>query len=52
MSLDGKLYPYVIEDSRIKPGFVRTTKGNVTHLSTLRQVVKSGELIEEKQDVK
>ena len=46
MSLDGKLYPYVIEDSRIKPGFVRTTKGNVTHLSTLRQVVKSGELID------
>ena len=52
MSLDGKLYPYVIEDSRIKPGFVRTTKGNVTHLSTLRQVVKSGELIDEQQNVK
>ena len=39
MSLDGKLYPYFIEETRIKPGFVRTTKGNVTHMSALRQVI-------------
>ena len=51
MSLDGKLYPYLIEETRIKPGFVRTTKGNVTHMSALRQVIKSGELIDEKQHV-
>ena len=47
MSLDGKLYPYLIEENRIKPGFIRTTKGNVTSKSGLRQVVKSGELLEE-----
>ena len=51
MSLDGKLYPYLIEETRIKPGFIRTTKGNVTHMSGLRQVIKSGELLEEKQNV-
>ena len=47
MSLDGKLYPYLIEENRIKPGFIRTTKGNVTSMSGLSQVVKSGELLEE-----
>ena len=47
MSLDGKLYPYLIEENRIKPGFIKTTKGNVTSMSGLRQVVKSGELLEE-----
>ena len=51
MSLDGKFYPYLIEETRIKPGFVRTTKGNVTHMSALRQVIKSGELLDEKQHV-
>ena len=51
MSLDGKLYFYLIEETRIKPGFVRTTKENVTHKSALRQVIKSGELIDEKQHV-
>ena len=51
MSLDGKLYPYLIEETRIKPGFVRTSKGNVTHMSSLRQIIKSGELLDEKQHV-
>ena len=51
MSSDGNLYPYLIEETRIKPSFVRTTKGNVTHMSALRQVIKSGELIDEKQHV-
>ena len=49
MSLDGKLYPYLIEENRIKPGFIRTTKGNVNSMSGLRQVVKSGELLRENQ---
>ena len=51
MSLDGKLYLYLIKETRIKPGFVRTTKGNVTHMSALRQIIKTGELIDEKQHV-
>ena len=41
----------LIEETRIKPGFVRTTKGNVTHRSAVRQVIKSEELIDEKQHV-
>ena len=40
MSLDGKLYPYLIEENSTKPGFIRTTRGNVTSMSRLRQVVK------------
>ena len=44
MFWDGKLYPYLIEETRIKPGFVRMAKGNVTHMSSLRQVIKSGKL--------
>ena len=51
MSLDGKLYPYLIEGNRIKPGFIRTTKGNVTSMSGLRQVVKSRELLEENNSI-
>ena len=52
MSLDGKLYPYLIEETRIKSGFVRTTKGNVIHMSGLRQVIKTGELLDKVQNVK
>ena len=50
MSLDGKLYPFLIEENRIKPGFIRTAKQNVTSMSGLRQVVKSGELLEENKE--
>ena len=46
MSLDGKLYPYLIEENRIKPGIIRTTKGNVNTMSKLRQVVRSGHLLD------
>ena len=42
MSLDGVLYPYLIEATRLKPAVVRTTKGNVYTLSALRQVIKGG----------
>ena len=47
MSLDGKLYPYLIEENRIKPGVIRTTKGNVSTMSALRQIVRSGHLLNE-----
>ena len=46
MSLDGKLYPYLIEENRIKPGIIRTTKGNVNTMSHLRQIVRSGHLLD------
>ena len=40
-------YPYLIEENRIKPGVIRTTKGNVNTMSALRQIVRSGYLLNE-----
>ena len=45
MSLDGVIYPYLVEASRIKPGVIRTTKGNVHTLPALKQIIKSGYLL-------
>ena len=45
MSLDGVIYPYLVEASRIKPGVIRTTKGNVHTLQALKQIIKSGYLL-------
>jgi hypothetical protein len=42
MSLDGMVYPMLVEESRIKPGSIRTTRGNVTNLADLKQVIRSG----------
>ena len=42
MSLDGFVLPLVVEDTRLKAGIVRTSRGNVTTLSQLKQVVRSG----------
>ena len=39
MSLDGKLYPYVIEVTRLKPGFIQTAKGAVSTLAELKSVL-------------
>ena len=47
MSLDGVVYPYLVEETRLKPGVIRTTKGNVYTLSALRQMVKSGYLLKD-----
>ena len=45
MSLDGVVYPYLVEETRLKPGVIRTTKGNVFTLPALRQMVKSGYML-------
>ena len=42
MSLDGVVYPHVIEETRLKPGAIWTTKGNVYTLAQLRQVLSTG----------
>ena len=47
MSLDGVLYPYLIEATRLKPAVVRTTKGNVYTLSAMRQVIKGGYVLQD-----
>ena len=41
ISLNGYLYPFLVEETRIKPGFIPTTRGNVSHLAELKKVIRS-----------
>ena len=41
MSLDGYLYPFLVEETRIKSGFIPTTRGNVSHLAELKKIIRS-----------
>ena len=41
MSLDGKVYPHLVEETRIKPGFIRTPLGNASTLSELKSMLVS-----------
>ena len=50
MSLDGQIYPHLIEETRLKPGTIWTSKGNVTTLVELRQALITGLKIQAKQD--
>ena len=40
MSLDGILYPVIVEEARLKPGLIPTHKGPVRTLSELRNAAK------------
>ena len=40
--LDGVVYPHLVEETRLKPGVIQTTKGNVYTLAQLRQVLSTG----------
>ena len=42
MSLDGLIYPHMIEQSRLKAGTTWTTKGNVNNLADLRKALSTG----------
>ena len=42
MSLDGLIYPHLIEQSRLKAGTIWTTKGNVNNLADLRKALITG----------
>ena len=42
MSLDGLIYPHLIEQSRLKAGTMWTTKGNVNNLADLRKALSTG----------
>ena len=46
MSLDGMVYPSLVEQSRIKAGKIWTTKGNVHTLAELRKALSTGLHIE------
>ena len=41
MSLDGLIYPHLIEQSRLKAGTIWTTKGNVNNLADLRKALST-----------
>ena len=41
MSLDGVLYPVIVEEARLKPGLISTHKGPVRTLSELRDAAKT-----------
>ena len=41
MSLDVYLYTFLVEETRIKPGFIPTTRGNMCHLAELKKVIRS-----------
>ena len=38
LSLDGYLYPFLIEETRIKSGFIPSTRGKVSHLVGLKEL--------------
>ena len=45
MSLDGLIYPHLIEQSRLEAGTIWTTKGNVNNLADLRKALSTGLII-------
>ena len=42
VSLDGLIYPHLIEQSRLKAGTIWTTKGNVNNVADLRKALTTG----------
>ena len=45
MTLDGKLLKGLFEHKRIKPAIIKTSKGNVTNLAHLKQVMSTGIMV-------
>ena len=45
MTLDGKLLRGLFEHERIKPAIIKTSKGNVTNLVHLKQVMSTGIMV-------
>ena len=48
--LDGQIYPHLIEETRLKPGTIWTSKGYVATLVELRQALNTGLKVQAKQD--
>ena len=45
MSLDGIVYPFLVEETRLKPGFISTTSGPAKSLAELKRFVRNGYII-------
>ena len=41
MSLNGYLYPFLVEETRIKLGYIPTIRGNVSQLAELKKIIRS-----------
>ena len=41
ISLTSQIYPFLVEDTRLKPGAIWTTQGNVHTLAELKQVLSA-----------
>ena len=41
MSLTGQIYPRLIEETRLKPGSIWTSKGNMSTLAELKQYLNT-----------
>ena len=46
MSVDGYVYPALVEQTRLKPGSINTSAGKVETLAQLRSVIRTGKLPE------
>ena len=42
MSLTGQIYPFLVKETRLKPGAIWTTKGNVHILTELKLGLSDG----------
>ena len=42
MTLDGKILRGLFKHERLKPAILRTSEGNVSHLSQLKQIINVG----------
>ena len=42
MSLDGVIYPFLVEETRIKPGHIRSSGGPISTMAQLRKLIKEG----------
>ena len=45
MTLDGKLLQGLFQHERIKPAVIRTSEGNVTNLTHLKQIMSVGMIV-------
>ena len=43
-SLDGEVFKRLVEETRLKPGVIRTSLGNVNNIKDLRKVVRGEQM--------
>ena len=51
MSLDGVIYPFLVEETRLKPGYIRSSQGPISTLAQLRKLIKEGYVLKDDSSV-